>query len=118
MRTRSFIAAVTAAGLSTLVLTASDALATRITPIQGKYSKIKLDGICAKEGGSSYGTADTAYGCTKGNNTVECNKDGSCTGYTWLKAGPGGRGIAGSPEGILQSPAMMQGVTGGVLSAQ
>ena len=67
-------------------MTAAPAFAAKIVEIQGKYSKIKLDGICAANGGNSYGTADTAYGCTKGNVSVECQKDGSCKGYVFMQA--------------------------------
>ena len=110
MKTRSLVATVAALTLSTLAVTAGDAFATKITPLQGKYSKIKLDGICAREGGQSYGTADTAYGCTKGNNTVECNKDGTCTGYNFSRMAPGGPGWASSAESFLGSSSapMMQ----------
>ena len=72
MKTRSFVAAIAALSLPILAVTAGDAAATKIVEIQGKYSKIKLDGICAANGGSSYGTAGGSYGCTKGSNTVEC----------------------------------------------
>lgn len=119
MRIRSVIVAVAALSLPILSLTAGDALAQKIVPIQGKYSKIKLDGICAANGGQSYGTADTAYGCTKGSNTVECNKDGSCTGYVGLVASAGGRRVWSSAESVLQqAPAAANpGMTGGATGA-
>jgi hypothetical protein len=101
MKTRSFIAAIAALSLSTLALTAGEAAATKVIEIQGKYSKIKLDGICSANGGNSYGTADTAYGCSKGNVTVECQKDGSCKGYVFFKAASGGNHMV-SPSAVLQ----------------
>jgi hypothetical protein len=121
MKTHSFIAAVAAFGVSTLAFTAGDAFAAKIIPIQGKYSKIKLDGICAANGGNSYGTADTAYGCSKGNVTVECNKDGSCTGYVFMLTTGAGNHVARNPEALLmqqsQSPAArdVTGASTGVL---
>ena len=102
MKTHSFIAAVAALGVSTLAFTADNAFAAKIIPIQGKYSKIKLDGICSANGGHSYGTADTAYGCSKGNVTVECNKDGSCTGYVFMLTTGISNNIAHNPQAVLQ----------------
>jgi len=122
MKTLSSIAAIAALSLSTLALTAGDAAATKVIEIQGKYSKIKLDGICSANGGSSYGTADTAYGCSKGNVTVECTKDGSCKGYVF-KAAPGGNHTM-TPNAVLQQSdaPQMRGTTssaaGGVLTQQ
>ena len=101
MKTRSFFAAIAALSLSTLALTAGDAAAAKIVEIQGKYSKIKLDGICAANGGNSYGSADTAYGCSKGNVTVECQKDGSCKGYVFMQSAQRNT-IAGNPASVLQ----------------
>ena len=121
MKTHSFIAAIAALSLSTLALTAGEAAATKVIEIQGKYSKIKLDGICSANGGSSYGTADTAYGCSKGNVTVECQKDGSCKGYIFMKAASGENHMV-SPGAVLQqSDAQMRGTTnavGGTLTQQ
>jgi hypothetical protein len=120
----SFIAAIAALSLSTLAFTAGDAFAAKIIPIQGKYSKIKLDGICAANGGSSYGTADTAYGCSKGNVTVECGKDGSCKGYVFMQAAGTGMNTAHNPQAVLQQwqTPTNQGTTnntiGGTLTAQ
>ena len=120
----SFIAAIAALSLSTLVFTAGDAFAAKIIPIQGKYSKIKLDGICAANGGSSYGKADTAYGCSKGNVTVECSKDGSCNGYVFMQAAGMGMNTAHNPQAVLQQwqTPSNQGTTnntiGGTLTAQ
>lgn len=95
MRIRSVIVAVAALSLPILSLTAGDALAQKIVPIQGKYSKIKLDGICAANGGQSYGTADTAYGCTKGSNTVECNTEAARAMSVWQRQpAAGGSGAA------------------------
>lgn len=124
MKTLSSIAAIAALSLSTLALTAGDAAATKIIEIQGKYSKIKLDGICSANGGSSYGTADTAYGCSKGNVTVECTKDGSCKGYVFFKAAPGGNHMT-NPNAVLQqsdAPQMRgtasSSAAGGILTQQ
>ncbi|HKP27715.1 MAG TPA: hypothetical protein VJV39_27845 [Dongiaceae bacterium] len=123
MKAHSFIAAIAALTLSTLALTASDATAAKIIEITGKYSKIKLDGICSANGGNSYGTADTAYGCSKGNVTVECQKDGSCKGYVFMKAASG-HGQMVSPGAVLQqsdAPQMrstIRGAAGGTLTQQ
>lgn len=124
MKTRTFIAAVAALGLSTVAFTADTASAAKIIPIQGKYSKIKLDGICAANGGSSYGTADTAYGCSKGNVTVECGKDGSCKGYVFMQAAGSGMNTAHNPQAVLQqwqapsSQIKLNNTIGGTLTAQ
>lgn len=117
MKTRSFIAAIAALSLSTLALTAGDAAATKIVEIQGKYSKIKLDGICAANGGNSYGTASGSYGCTKGSNTVECHNDGSCKGYIGIQM-PRRNPVAGDPAIVLQQSdaPQMRGTTNGAVS--
>src|SRR5687767_2443925 len=123
MKIRSLIVAAAALSLSTLALTAGDAFAAKIVPIQGKYSKIRLDGICAANGGNSYGTADTAYGCSKGNVTVECNKDGSCKGFVFMQSSQR-NSIAGNPASVLQQSeaptarGTMNGAAGGVLTQQ
>jgi len=123
MKTRSLIAVVAALSLSILAVTAAPALAAKIVEIQGKYTKIKLDGICAANGGNSYGTADTAYGCSKGNVTVECNKDGSCKGYVFMQSAQRNT-IAGNPASVLQQSeaptarGTMNGAAGGVLTQQ
>jgi hypothetical protein len=79
-------AVISALALGALTLVPCDAFASKIVEIAGKYSKIKLDGICSANGGASYGSATTGYGCTKGSNTVECDKSGSCKGYVSEKA--------------------------------
>ena len=122
MKIRSLIMAAAALSLSTLAFTAVDAFAAKIVPIQGKYSKIRLDGICAANGGNSYGTADTAYGCSKGNVTVECQKDGSCKGYVFMQSSQR-NSIAGDPGSVLQqseAPAKRGTLSsgGGALTAQ
>ena len=123
MKTRSLIAVVAALSLSALAVTAAPAFAAKIVEIQGKYSKIKLDGICSANGGNSYGTADTAYGCSKGNVTVECNKDGSCKGFIFMQSAQRNT-IAGNPASVLQQseaptkPGTMNGAAGGVLTQQ
>lgn len=110
MKTRTFIAAVAALGLSTVAFTADTASAAKIIPIQGKYSKIKLDGICAANGGSSYGTADTAYGCSKG--------------YVFMQAAGSGMNTAHNPQAVLQqwqapsSHIKLNNTIGGTLTAQ
>jgi hypothetical protein len=122
MKTRSLIAAIAALSLSTL-MTATPAFAVKVVEIQGKYSKIKLDGICSANGGNSYGTADTAYGCTKGNVSVECQKDGSCKGYVFMQAAQRNT-IGGNPGSVLQQSeaptkqGTMNGAAGGVLTQQ
>ena len=121
MKTRSVIAAIAALSLSMLALTAGDAAATQIVEIKGKYSKIKLDGICAANGGNSYGTASGSYGCTKGSNTVECHNDGSCKGYIGKRM-PKRNPLAGDPATVLQQSLAPAGTTngaaGGVLTQQ
>jgi len=123
MKTRSLIAAIAALSLSTLAVIAEPAFAAKIVEIQGKYSKIKLDGICSANGGSSYGTADTAYGCSKGNVSVECQKDGSCKGYIFFQASQRNK-IAGNPGSVLQQSeapltrGTIGGAAGGVLTQQ
>ena len=123
MKTLSFVAAIVALGLSTLVVTADHALAAKIVEIQGKYTKIKLDGICAANGGNSYGTAGGTYGCTKGNVSVECQNDGSCKGYIFMQSAQR-NAITGNPASVLQQSeeptkrGTIGGVTGGVLTQQ
>ena len=123
MKTRSFVAAIAALTLSALTIAAGDAAATQIVEIKGKYSKIKLDGICAANGGNSYGTAGGSYGCTKGSNTVECHNDGSCKGYIGIQT-PRRNPVAGEPAMVLQQPEAaakshtMNGAAGGVLTQQ
>jgi len=111
MKRFSFIAAIAALSLGSVAIATEAAAEAKIVNISKKYSKIQLDTVCAKEGGSSYGTADTAYGCTKGKNTVECNKDGSCKGYMWMQAASGAptanhptKNWPGSAELVLQMP--------------
>jgi hypothetical protein len=124
MKTCSFIAAIAALSLSTLALTAGDAAAAKIVEIQGKYTKIKLDGICAANGGNSYGTAGGTYGCTKGNVSVECQNDGSCKGYVFMQAASHGGRAVSSPDAVLQQSeapltrGTMNGAAGGVLTQQ
>jgi hypothetical protein len=123
MKTLSFVAAIVVLGLSTLVVTADDALAAKIVEIQGKYTKIKLDGICAANGGNSYGTAGGTYGCTKGNVSVECQNDGSCKGYVFMQSAQRNT-IAGNPASVLQQSeepvkrGTMGGAAAGVLTQQ
>lgn len=123
MKTFSFVTAIVALGLSILVVTADHALAAKIVEIQGKYTKIKLDGICAANGGNSYGTAGGTYGCTKGNVSVECQNDGSCKGYIFMQASQR-NAIVGSPASVLQQSeaptarGTMGGTAGGMLTQQ
>jgi len=104
MRTIASVGAITALTLSVLAFTMSDALAqTTIVPISGKYSKLKLDGICAREGGTSYGSAESGgYDCTKGKNTVECDHGGNCTGYIGFEVPTGGKDETGIAGAILR----------------
>jgi hypothetical protein len=95
-------ATIAALTLCALAFTASGtSAATEIVPIQGKYSKLKLDGICAAVGGQSYGST-SAYGCAKGKNTVECDGKGTCTGYIGLQVQPGAKDTTGVPGAVLQ----------------
>jgi hypothetical protein len=124
MKTRSLIAVVAALSLSILAVTAAPAFAAKVVEIQGKYTKIKLDGICAANGGNSYGTAGGTYGCTKGNVSVECQNDGSCKGYIFMQAASHGSRAAGSPDAVLQQSeaptarGTVGGAAGGVLTQQ
>src|SRR5687767_5107667 len=123
MKTRYSIAAIVALSLPILAVTAGDAAAAKIVEIQGKYTKIKLDGICAANGGNSYGTAGGTYGCTKGNVSLECQNDGSCKGYIFMQSAQRNT-IAGNPASVLQQSeeptkrGTIGGVTGGVLTQQ
>ena len=123
MKTLSFVAAIVVLGLSTLVVTADHAFAAKIVEIQGKYTKIKLDGICAANGGNSYGTAGGTYGCTKGNVSVECQNDGSCKGYIFMQSSQRNT-IMGNPASVLQQSEVptargtMGGAAGGALTQQ
>jgi hypothetical protein len=112
MKTRSFIAAVAALTLSTLAATIGDALAAKVVILEGRYTKLKLDGICAANGGNSYGSAGGTYGCSKGNNSVECQNDGRCKGYLGFTAAP--RDRAATPDGVLGARrATLGGATSG-----
>lgn len=81
--------------------TVGDAFATEIVPIQGKYSKVRLDSICSANGGQSYGNT-SANGCTKGKNTVECDGKGNCTGYIGLQVQTSAKDTTGIPGAVLQ----------------
>jgi hypothetical protein len=101
MKAIAFAATTAALAVCALAFTASDVFATEIVPIQGKYSKVKLDGICSAVGGASYGNT-SAYGCTKGKNTVECDGKGNCTGYIGMQVQPSGKTETGIPGAVLQ----------------
>ena len=124
MKTHSFFAAIAALSLSILAVTTGDAAAAKIVEIQGKYSKIKLDGICAANGGNSYGTAGGTYGCSKGNVSVECQNDGSCKGYIVMQAASHGGRVMIGPDAVLQQAEQppkrgtTSGAAGGVLTQQ
>lgn len=78
--------------------------APKAIPMMNRYSKLKLDGICAANGGTSYGASGGFYGCTKGGNSVECDKNGNCTGYVNLQSGNVPANV--TAEGVLaQAPA-------------
>ena len=113
MKTHTFIAAVAALTLSTLAVTIGDALAAKIVILEGRYTKLKLDGICAANGGNSYGSAGGTYGCSKGNNSVECQNDGRCKGYLGFSAASGNDRVK-TPDGVLGSRrAPLGGATSG-----
>jgi hypothetical protein len=82
------------------------AAAPKAIPMMNRYSKLKLDGICAANGGTSYGTSSGFYGCSgKNGNSVECDKNGNCTGYVNLQSANAPANI--TPESVLaqtQSP--------------
>ena len=106
MKMRSFIVAVAALSFATVALATGAAAETKIVNISKKYSKLGLEAICTREGGSSYGVTGGSYGCTKGNNTVECQKDGTCKGYIsglYAPASTGGSNHwGGSAELLLE----------------
>ena len=115
MKTHCFIAAVAALGISTVALTADPAFATKFTPLQGKYTKDQLDATCKKVGGTSYGD-ENAYGCTKGQNSVECTKGGTCYAVTPVATQ---NPVTGNPTAVLQqsqAPVHQQGVNTGVVT--
>ncbi|HWA49969.1 MAG TPA: hypothetical protein VG742_16985 [Dongiaceae bacterium] len=86
MKSLPFIVAIAALLLGSYVTAAEATAETKVVQISQKYSKAELDMICAREGGSTYGTAQDIYGCARGGNVVACNSDGTCTGYMWLSA--------------------------------
>ena len=104
MKSIAFAATIAALTLSALAFSANVALATEVIEIKGKYSKIKLDGICSAQGGESYSQSGGGYGCTKGGNTVECDQKGNCKGYVPLKSMPAGTTKL-KPTQVLQMPA-------------
>ncbi len=88
MKSLPFIMAIAALSLGSYVTSAEATAETRVVHLSKKYSKVELDAICAREGGSAYGAAQDIYGCAKGGNIVACNADGACAGYMWLSAAP------------------------------
>jgi hypothetical protein len=84
MKSLPFIVAIAALSLASYVTAAEAAAETKVVQIGKRYSKAELDGICLREGGSIYGTAQDIYGCAKGANMVACNAEGLCVGYMWL----------------------------------
>lgn len=121
MKARSFIAAIAALTVSILAMTAGDAFATKIVPIQGKYSKTRLATICAANDGISGSASNFSYSCTKGNVTVECDVYGNCIGYVFTS--PGGVHARTNVEALLQQAApatkeLTSGAAGDVLTQQ
>ncbi|HEV8389820.1 MAG TPA: hypothetical protein VGQ35_08250 [Dongiaceae bacterium] len=106
MKIHLFIAAIAALSLAALAVT----FAATIVPIQGRYSKTGLDGICAVAGGKSYGSTNKAYGCSKGTVTVECRKDGACTGYVYFQIVADGP-MTSDPAALLQHSSNPKRVT-------
>src|SRR5688572_11376828 len=88
MKSLPFIMAIAALSLGSYVTAAEATAEAKVVRIGERYSKAELDGICAREGGSIYGTAQDLYGCAKGANIIACNADGICIGYMWLAAIP------------------------------
>lgn len=86
MKSFPFIVAIAPLLLSSPMAVADELAEAKVVHIGQKYSKAELDAICAREGGSPYGSADDSFGCAKGANIVACDEDGSCTGYMWLHA--------------------------------
>jgi hypothetical protein len=83
-----------------ILTTAPDpTLAGRLVPISQHYTKAQLDKTCAANGGTSYGD-ETTYGCTKGQNSVECT-NGKCTGYV-------GNGITANPGAQTSATQVLQ----------
>ncbi|MEZ5832054.1 MAG: hypothetical protein R3D05_12825 [Dongiaceae bacterium] len=100
MKMPLFITAIAALSLAALaVIFAADTV-----PIQGNYSKSRLDDICADAGGKSYGDGDKAYGCSRENVTVECWRDGSCKGYVYFQIAASRSRIADPAALLMQSP--------------
>ena len=112
MKSLPFIVAIAALCLGAAEITAAEA---KVVQISKRYSKIELDEICARQGGTVYGTTAELYGCAKGRNAVACDKDGACTGYLWLSAAPSAgipdrtpiRNWRGNAELVLQMPVAM-----------
>lgn len=86
MKSLPFIVAIAALLLGSFATIAEATAEAKVVHIGQRYSKAELDAICAREGGSAYGSADDIYGCAKGSNIVACSGDGICTGYMSLPA--------------------------------
>lgn len=105
---------VTALSIGAALTSAEAAAESKIVDLSRRYSRTELDAICMREGGSSYGTAQT-YGCTKGSNVVACGAGGRCRGYLWMLPGPGNgpadltliKDWPGNAELILEMPAVL-----------
>ena len=87
MKMRSSVLAMIAA-MSVTALAA--AFATTTVPIESNHSRADLESICDAVDGKSYGSAGKAYGCSRGTVTVECLRDGSCTGYVYFRMASSG----------------------------
>lgn len=52
-----------------------------IVSLDKKYSGQELAAICALENAAFYRSLEGRYGCTNGENNVECLEDGACTAF-------------------------------------
>jgi hypothetical protein len=86
---------------------ADSAFAMMFVDIKGSWSKGKIEGICAREGGMSTGDGDH-YGCSKPCKGGFCSVDcvgGKCTGAVPTSKAPGATyHIRLRPRGILAGP--------------
>ena len=52
-----------------------------IVTLDRKYSEQELAAICALENAAFYRGVEGRYGCTNGENNVDCAEDGACIGF-------------------------------------
>jgi len=71
-------AIVVAAALAATHAAAADGT---IVTLDRKYSVQELAALCALENAAFYRGVEGRYGCTTGENNVDCAEDGACIGY-------------------------------------